>query len=181
MHRSKNRNNCIKWEFPYAEWKLLLYLRAQPRNCYFASRWIPWFFGKSRRNRLQACMILLAKSIWCFYLVLIQCCSGLELLSQEEVIAQVSLELILLMPSSHQRAISSLLANGWKLSGFLWQFASLKIGRGQPWGQVQLHSWAPWRPMFWFAEDLGRKAWDQGLCWPWDRKILRTRPEFHQD
>lgn len=43
------------------------------------------------------------------------------------------------MPSSHQRAISSLLANGWKLAGFLWQYASLKIGRGQPSGQLLLH------------------------------------------
>lgn len=45
----------------------------------------------------------------------------------------------LLMPSSHQRAISPLLANGWKLAGFLWQYASLKIGRGQPSGQLLLH------------------------------------------
>lgn len=142
----------------------------------------PLILWKEQKEQAIACMILLAKSIWCFYLVLIQCCSGLELLSQEEVIAQVSLELILLMPSSHQRAISSLSANAWKLSGFLWQFASLKIGRDSLGASCSCISWAPWMPMFWFAEGLGRKTWDQGLCWPWDRKnlgqdlnLIRTR------
>lgn len=141
----------------------------------------PLILWKEQKEQATACMIWLAKSIWYFYLVLFQCCSGLELLSQEEVIAQVSLELILLMPSSHQRAISFLSANGWKLSGFLWQFASLKIGRDSFGASYSFISWALWRPMFWFAEGLGRKTWDQGLCWPWDRKNLRTRPEFHQN
>lgn len=108
-------------------------------------------------------MILLAKLIWCFYLVLIQCCSGLELLSQEEVIAQVSLELILLMPSSHQRAISSLLANGWKLSGFLYRSASLKIGRGQPWGQLQLHFMGTLEAHVLVCRGLGEKSLRSGV------------------
>lgn len=56
-----------------------------------------------------------------------------------------------------------------------------KNRKGQLLGQLQLHFWALWRLMFWFAEGLGRKTWDQGLCWPWDRKNLRTRPEFHQN
>lgn len=54
----------------------------------------PLILWKEQKEQATACMILLAKSIWCFYLVLIQCCSGLELLSKKKAIAQVSLELI---------------------------------------------------------------------------------------
>lgn len=86
-----------------------------------------------------------------------------------EITVQVSLCLIQPMPSSDQRTIFLLVANGWKQSGFPWGFVSLKIWshlrKGRPQGQLHCISRAPWRSMFWFAEDVGRKARDQGLCW----------------
>lgn len=87
------------------------------------------------------------------------------------------------MPSSHQRAISSLLANGWKLAGFLWQYASLKIGRGQPWGQLLLHFMGTLEAHVLVCRGFGEKSLRSGVMLALGQKktsgqdlnFLRTR------
>lgn len=124
-------------------------------------------------------MNLLAKSIQCFYVVLTQCCSGLELFDitgrdnstgfpiSDRVNAKFTVKDNIL--PAHQW-LKTIWLSPWAC--FAKNRVTFKEGTASGLAATAFLG-HPRRFVLWFAEGLGRKARGQGLCWlPELRKAL---------